>query len=280
MPSIFDGLADIIDGFLGIDDTWEGQAPRYGHRATLKRLCSENGPDVDGVGLVHALYDRLSNNWSAAGGTGGLPSTENWRFEKRISFSEENLRPETLLERTIASVVDDDNWANQVPVDSGLLGGRAHWIDLVFRAGTAFSFIELKYDSNTPLSAACQVLGYGLVYAFCRSHAQVLGINLDRSPILQASEIHLRVLAPADYFTAFGPDLEWLARFEKAVQEGVERFSRKRFSRNSAERLPLMSFGFEAFPTDFVWTPSTAREVATQKDVLWAVHHRDQVFRT
>lgn len=275
MPSIFDGLEDIIDGFLPVDETWEGQVPRYGHRATLKRLCSENGPDVDGVGLVHALYNRILNNWSAAGGASGLPSSENWRFEKRISFSDENLRPETLLERTIAFVVDDDNWANQVPVDSGLLGGRAHWIDLVFRAGTAFSLIELKYDSNTPLSAAFQVLTYGLVYAFSRSHAEILGIDVDRSPILQASEIHLRVLAPSGYFSAYGPDLGWLARFEKAVQEGVERFSQ-----NNTERLPLMSFGFEAFPSDFVWTPPTARAVVTQKEVLWAVHQRDQVFRT
>ena len=275
MPSIFDGLEDIIDGFLHVDETWEGKAPRYCHRATLKRLCAKNDSDVDGIGLVHALYDQILSNWARSGGANGLPSPENWRFEKRISFSEDNLRPETLLERTMAYVVDDDNWANQVPVDSGLLGGRAHWVDLVFRVGTAFTLIELKYESNTPLSAAIQILSYGLVYAFARSHAEVLGVNLDRSPILQASEMHLRVLAPANFFAGYGSDLIWLSKFERAINIGVERFSRE-----SSEPLPLMSFGFEAFPADFVWTPHTAREVTTQKEVLWAVHQRDQVFRT
>lgn len=270
---IFDGLDDIIDRYLQLDENWQGKPPRYSHRATLLRLCDENGPDVDGVGLVHALYDRILANWTAWEGPGGLPSIENWRFEKRTAFNEQNFNPETLLERTIALVVDDHNWANQVPVDSGLLGGPAHWIDLVFRAGSAFSLIELKYESNTPLSAAFQILRYGLVYAFSQSHAEVLGINLDRSPLLQASEIHLRALAPLKFFTAYGPDLSWLSRFESAVQEGLERLSR-----NSAEKLPLMSFSFETFPGDFVWTPETAGEVATQKEVLWAIHRRDRIF--
>ena len=271
--SIFYGLDDIIDRYLQLNENWQGKAPRYRHRATLLRLCDENGPEVDGVGLVHELYDRILANWTAWEGPGGLPTEANWRFEKRLAFNEQNLNPETVLERTIALVVDDQNWANQVPVDSGLLDGRAHWIDLVFRAGSAFSLIELKYESNTPLSAAFQILKYGLVFAFSQSHSEVLGINLDGSPLLQASEIHLRALAPLEFFTAYGPDLSWLSRFERAIHEGLERFSR-----NSAEKLPLMSFGFEAFPADFVWTPETAGQVVAQKEVLWAIHRRDRVF--
>lgn len=110
--------------------------------------------------------------WDAFKGTNCLPSAENWRFDKRTSFREENLSPETLLERTISRVVDE-NWANQVPVDSGLVAGSAHWIDLVFRAGTAFSLIELKDESNTPLSAAIQVVRYGLVHAFTRCEVEI-----------------------------------------------------------------------------------------------------------
>lgn len=273
MPSIFDGLDGIIDGYLHVDENWDGQAPRYRHRATLLRLCTEDGPDVDGVGLVHALYDHMLSNWAAWGGAGGLPTEENWRFEKRLVFDHANLNPETLLERTIALVVDDDNWANQVPVDSGLLGSRAHWIDLVFRAGSAFSLIELKYEANTPLSAAFQVLRYGLAYAFSRSHAEVLGFDPHHSPLFEASEIHLRVLAPLEFFTAYGPDLAWLSQFESAIQGGLERFSQDR-----PETPPLKSFRFEAFREDFVWTPQTVRETETQKEVLWAIHQRKRVF--
>jgi hypothetical protein len=273
MPSIFDGLDDIIDDFLHVDENWDGQAPRYHSRTTLLRLCTEHGPDIDGVGLVHALYEHMLKNWAAWDGAGGLPTEANWRFEKRIGFDDANMNPETLLERTIALVTDDDNWANQVPVDSGLLGSRPHWIDLVFRAGSAFSLIELKYESNTPLSAAFQVLRYGLAYVFSRSHAEVLGFDPHHSPLFEASEIHLRVLAPLEFFTAYGPDLAWLSRFESAIQDGLESLAQDRH-----EAPPLKSFRFEAFPEDFKWTYQAVHEAETQKQALWAIHQREQVF--
>jgi len=274
MPSIFDGVNEIVDDFLKISDDWEGQAPRYGHRATLIRLCREDGPDIDGLAMVRSMSDHISNNWNGSDGQ-GRPSKENWRFEKRLDVSDENTSSETILDRTISRVCDE-NWANQVPVDSGLLGGRAHWIDLIFRAGTAFSFIELKDESNTPLSAAIQVLRYGLVYAFTRSHAAKLGMDLDSSPILGASEVHLRVLAPSAFYTGYGPNQAWLSRFQKSVHTGVEAFSLER-----GKQLPRMSFRFEAFPDDFLWenqTAQTAQQASTQKEVLWSVHRRKPVF--
>lgn len=271
--AIFDGLEDIFDEFLGVDETWEGQAPRYRHRATSIRLCEDNRPEIDGAALATALYNRIEHNWENRGDNVGLPSAENWRFEQRTDYNENNHNPETLLERTIASVVDDDNWANQVPVDSGLLGGRPHWIDLVFRAGTAFSLIELKYASNTPLSAAFQVLNYGLVYAFSRSHAQELEINLDRSPILRATEIHLRVLAPSEYYSAYRNNPAWLSRFEKAIHDGV-----RQFSQHTGLDCPLASFAFEAFPCGFWPMPPQTQADIDPKEVLWAVHKRKPVF--
>lgn len=273
MPSIFSGMDEIADQYLGLDETWRGQSPRFMHRETLLRLCSGSGADVDGVGLIHELFDQILRNWNMGGPKAGLPSSQNWRFEKRTDFSIENTSPEVLLERTIAAVVDPDNWANQVPVDSGLLSGSPHWIDLVFRSGTEFSLIELKYASNTPLSAAFQVLRYGLVYAFFRSHAEVLGVNLDATPLLRASKIQCKVLAPVQFYDSYGPDLKWLSDFEKSIQTGLQRFSLE-----ISEAVPEMTFGFEEFPGDFSWTPETAREIQTQKEVLWAIHHRQPVF--
>ena len=269
MPTIFHGFGDIVDGHLHLDENWAGKPPRYQHPTTLLVLCDENATDVDGVRLVHDLYDKILLNWNQWQRT-VPPSSKNWRFEKRPKYRAGNPSPEVVLERTIARVVDD-NWANQIPVDSGLVSRHSSHLDFAYRNGAEFSFIELKYESNSPLSAAIQVLGYGLVYALFRSHAEILGINLNSSPILEASSIHLRVLAPSKFYARYGANLEWLSRFEKAIHKGLGRFSQE-------SELPCMTFGFEAFPTDFRWNPHTAEGLATQKNVLWAVHRRNPVF--
>ena len=275
MQSIFDGLDRLCDQYLQLDENWAGKEPRYQHPTTLLRLCSENSPTVDGVDLIHALYDRVVQNWNSAGESQAhLPSAENWRFEKRLSFRDDNKRPEILLERTIALVTDDDNWANQVPVDSGLLGARPHWMDLVFRAGDSYAFIELKYESNTPLSAACQVLQYGIVYAFSRAHAELLQLSVETTALLKASEIALKVLAPSEFYTRYGKAPEWLAGFERSLNDGLARFCEQ-----SSGDWPTLTFGFEAFPADFAWSPEKAQDVAMQKDVLWAIHNRVSPFQ-
>lgn len=271
MP-IFEGLGEVVDQCLGINEEWAGQPPRYRHIATLQQLCQQNGPDVDGNAFIENLYARVLQNWNDAPQPRGLPTVENWRFAKQLEYDENNATHEVTLERTIAAVVDE-NWANQVPVDSGLLNARAHYIDLVFRAGSAFSLIELKYESNTPLSAACQVLSYGLVYAFFKCHDEEINVNLNASPILGASELHLRVLAPLAYFAGYGAGCTWLSRFETAIDRGVRQFAQRH-----ARTVPPMSFAFERFPNDFVWNPAQAQEIPMRQSVLWAVHRRQRVF--
>ncbi|MFT5328373.1 MAG: hypothetical protein ACI8P0_006286, partial [Planctomycetaceae bacterium] len=160
--SLLEGCHELVDSHLGIDDTWEGQPPRYRWPTSLNRM-EDASRQPDGATLISELYNLMVRNWEA----GGCPqngSAKNWRFTRRPEFQDvgDQLPPEVALERTIIQVVDHENWANQIPVDSGLLGRRARYLDLAFRAGSVFELIELKVASNTPLSAAIQVLLYGL----------------------------------------------------------------------------------------------------------------------
>lgn len=271
--SIFEGLNEICDQCLGLDDKYRGLKPKFRHRQTLIDLCSDNRISVDGVRFVKNLYNQVVETWENAGDNKKqLPSEENWRFTKHIEVGDNNTNPEILLERTIARVVDD-NWANQVPVDSGLLGARASGMDLVHRDGNSFSFIELKFDSNTPLYAACQVLKYGIVYLFSRSYAKQLELNIEEIPMLRASELHLKVLAPSEFYSLNGHDLEWLSNFEQSLNDGLSQVSQEK------NDWPLMTFQFESFPKSFQWSPEKATDVEMQKEVLWAIHNRVSPFQ-
>ena len=131
-------------------------------------LTDDNLPD--GRELVSNLFGQMMFNW----GVGGCPATsslENWRHQKHTGFQDVKRSPEVPLERTIAALMDE-KWANQIPVAaSGLLGG-GKTLDLACLHGDSIDLIELKVNSNTPLSAAVQVLFYGLAHVFFQLHRE------------------------------------------------------------------------------------------------------------
>ena len=215
--SLLDGCDALVDTYLSIDDTWRGKPPRFKRKASLNRMQTTNLPE--GGQLIAALYGQIVQNWKSDGCPQNR-SRENWRFEKRRKFQDVERGPEVPLERTIAIVTDDDSWANQIPVDSGL-GKRARYLDLVFREGTTFEFIELKVASDTPLSAAIQVLLYGLTNAFFQEHSRQLKTESLATPLLHAEEIRLRVLAPRTFYDEFVLSDSWLKEFEKRLDQGV-----------------------------------------------------------
>ena len=97
-----------------------------------------------------------------------------------------------------------------------------------------YDFIELKVKDSTPLYAAMEILKYGLVYALCRKNTRVLQPKHKERLLLQATGIHLRVLAPATYYADFD-----LARFEVSLDKGIGAFG-------AQEGLPFeMDFKFE-----------------------------------
>ena len=180
------------------------------------------------------------------------------------------------LERIITQTTDG-NWWNQIPVDHKLLGVQGHRIiDLVHRDGEFgrdFEVIELKIgDVDTPLSAAVQVLKYGVVYAFYRNRYKEIFTEPPQAELLNANRLTLVVLAPWDFYLKFTA-CDWLARFEKTLQEAL-----LHISTTSGLNLPEMGFKFQSFPKTFTWSADMANNEQARKEVLWAVHNRVPAF--
>ena len=259
VTSITDGLDDIKDAHFGLIGCGIGKSPHFKHITALKKLC-ENPPATNGAVLANALLARIEQNWRAGRDKHDTaPSRENWRFRKAGKMSTRNASAEVTFERDLADL-GGENWANQVPTSSGLLGPHAdkrRAIDLVERTGAGeFELIELKIESDTPLFAALEILEYGALYVFSRVEVKALGYEPGFSEILEAQHIKLRVLAPQPFYefkTRAGRrpyQLDWLGR---ALQSAT---------RHLALRIGggfHMDFGFDVFPDDFISEPEDRR---------------------
>ncbi len=267
MKSITDGFNEIKDNHFGLTGCGIGKSPHFRHIRVLKELC-ENPPATDGAVLADALLARIEQNWRAGRDKRETaPSGENWRFCKAGKMDPNNPSPEVTFERDFIEVAGDD-WANQVPTSSGLLGPAADGrraIDLVERKGEGvFEFVELKIkiDVDTPLRAALEVLDYATLYAFTRLNADALGYGPGFSELLEAQHIKLRVLAPQPFYgfkTRGGRrpyQLEWL---EQTLHTATSRLS-KRISSGFQ-----MDFGFDVFSDSFPWKP---RDQRSDDDIL------------
>jgi hypothetical protein len=261
--SILGGFHDIIERHLGVDGIGTRQ-PRYAHRSACQALSKTPPPGFDSASLIAEMLERMKAN--RAVGAVRTPSAENWRFNQQLRLAAHNHSPETTLEKTIAGVMDD-TWANQVPTASGLVdsvSGRRRSIDLVHRiARGEFEFIELKVWSNTPLHAAMELMEYAVLYLFAR-------LNVDARPtqkqeLLEASVVHLRVLAPAAYYGNFCFD--WL---EEELTKGLTAC----ITKNALDL--AMDFTFSALPQKFNWSPSDATRCPDEAVVV-AVKGRHQV---
>lgn len=270
--SLFDGCDEIVDRHLGITDEWVGQKPRYKSDTSLFRMTVENLPK--GPELVSELFGQMMQNWGAAG-CPATSSKENWRFDKHIDFQDVERPPEVPLERTIARLMDE-SWANQIPVDSGLLGGGAKTLDLACREGEVFDLVELKVASNTPLSAAIQVLKYGLANVFFQiNHHRVLPSGSENQ-LLHARQLRLQVLSPVSFYERFEKVSAWLKQFEACIQLGVTEFSGQL---SNPEYPHISQFCFQAFPADFQWEQSRHSDDGHQREVKDAVQRRYCYFK-
>jgi len=110
--------------------------------------------------------------------------------------------------------------------------------------------IELKAGphADTPLKAAFEVAGYGLLYCFARAHRVPLVLPRENR-ILDARRVDLKVLAPREVYAGYR--LKWL---ETSLDAGFQQFSRRRFT-GALE----MNFRFESFADDFQW-PGTPED--------------------
>jgi hypothetical protein len=193
--------------------------PSIRHRSALYEL---GGRAKISPGVVRAIHEQIARNLRLAGQRGIVSSSrENWRWcRPQPHIAEHNTSAEVNLERAIAAAclrAGRQDWANQVPVASGIVGpaaDRRRAIDLVHQVGIGhFELIELKIASDTPLYAAIEIIGYGCVWLLARARR-----SPEANALLGADKLDLIVLAPGAYYAPFQLDkLEALLDAELAA---------------------------------------------------------------
>ena len=222
--SILSGIGDLVDAWLQIEP--KGKPPYYRHRAAANALTHRDSPITGTRDFLEASYAQIHDNWQAAVDEGYTnPSKENWRWKRHLDLGSENKSPELLLERAIVDACGD-NWSNQMPTTSGLVGpatDKRAAVDLVYREdSTTYSLIELKVASDTPLFAAIEILMYGLLFVWSKNNREELGYDLEAQPVLAASNVTLGVLAPGSYYDGFG-----LTTLASAMDSGLNAFGKQ-----------------------------------------------------
>ena len=143
-------------------------------------------------------------------------------------------------------------FVNQVPTASGLAGpnvDKTRNIDLVKKVETdVYEFIELKVSSDTPVMAAFEIYSNAATYAYYRATVGPSKKGAKDQPILSASRVALRTLAPQSYYREL--DLWWL---ETLLNKDLELYRREQDGQSV-----FTDFAFLAFPADFVWPRGAA----------------------
>lgn len=233
--SIFHRTDEIVSDFLGLQD-----GEKLKHKTTCHRLSSTSIEKPKFERLVCDLYEQIEKNRSER-----PPSKSNWQPRRQTYLNPENKSPEVLLERAIAILGAREilgGWYNQIPVASGLVDDRADKraaIDLLLLEDGRAEFVELKWESDTPVFAAFEILRYGLAYLFCYVNQEKF--RYQESPLMNVEEVSLRVLAPHAYYA--DSDQTWLCR-------GLHQSIRTFVAAKTGNKLS-MDFGFRAFPSNF-----------------------------
>jgi hypothetical protein len=250
---ILAGTREMIDAALGLD-------VGYDTRTAALRLSKSSIP-VNLGALLDQMYERIVRNWDRS----ECRSTELWRAVGKTEIAAHNTSPEKTLEKAIAEFA---NWPNQIPAASGLLVGveeKHRNVDLLhFVKPGHLELIELKAGPNadTPLKAAFEIAGYGLLYCFAREHYNRLALPRGNK-VLDARRVDLKVLAPREVYAGYR-----LKLLETSLHTGFQDLSRRRFGGGWE-----MHFLFESFPDDFRWPGTPAYELpkflARRTHVTW-----------
>jgi hypothetical protein len=229
---------------------------------TAAQRLSESPILLDAAALLDRMYGCVVRNWDRS----QCRSTQLWRSVANTDVATHNSSPEKTLEKAIVEWARV--WFNQIPAASGLLTHveeKHRNVDLGhFVAPGHLELIELKAGphADTPLKAAFEIAGYGLLYCFARAHRGPLALPRGNR-VLDAKRVDLKVLAPREVYAGYR--LDWL---EKSFNEGFRQFSARHF-RGELE----LTFGFESFPEDFQWPGAQGYELPgfleRRTDVAW-----------
>ncbi len=155
--------------------------------------------DMEDVGEI---YDQMKANCPHPSSN----SKSLWKLRRATYICASSPKKETMLEKAVAMLADNchmPTWFNQCPTASGITDSsrnKKSSVDLVhWNESTKHArLVELKWESNDPLYALCEVLQYGAAYVFCRAHRGKLPLQ-DR-PLMDARHVALEVAAPAHYY--------------------------------------------------------------------------------
>jgi hypothetical protein len=234
--SIFDGTDEIIFKALGLKP---GQTLK--HKSACSSLNISQSSFARTEHLVADLFAKIEDNWSDR-----TPSQSNWRLRRQTRLNPVNKSPEVLLERAITVLGNRgplDGWYNQIPVASGLIDGKADKraaVDLVRMSDGSAELVELKWESDTPAFAAFEILRYGLAFLLCYVMKEEFGFR--DYPLMTASRVSLRCLAPADYYESCN-----LADLVAVLDMGIQDLFHKKTDGRLSTDLKIMSFppGFD-----------------------------------
>jgi len=236
------GTQELINATLGPEVAYD--------TVTAARHLSDSPISLNGAVLLDRLYERIVRNWDRS----ECRSTQLWRSFAKPDIAAHNASPEKTLEKAIVEWAS--GWFNQIPAASGLLIGieeKHRNVDLGhFVTPGHLELIELKAGSqaDTPLKAAFEIVGYGLLYCFARAHRVQLALPRENR-VLDAKRIDLKVLAARGVYAGYR--LKWLGT---SLGVGFQQFSGRRFT-GALE----MNFGFESFPDDFQWPGTPEHEL-------------------
>jgi hypothetical protein len=263
--SILTGVDALINSHFFADDHSDGYS--YKHKRSCIALSTAQPESFDGAALISGIYDCIEKNLYLR--PDRAPSSENWKLRNTndVKHDPENDSAEVTLERAIVKRWPKE-WTYQMPVASGLFGStsdKRRAVDLVCLSGNdCFDFVELKIKSNTPLHAAMEILGYGLVYLASRKDsAKNLKYGDGNSlSMMKAKAICLVALAPSQYYEKY--KLDWL---ERSLNDGLIKLLKQKLVTNLK-----MTFRFEKFSDDFVWSPGFTPEMLPKKLVRERVY--------
>ncbi len=236
---LLDGLDTLINNAL--------PAPKgYASKTTALELNRREQPFPDLTTLVESLWRQIVVNWVE----GGCQSRgeSNWRWKLLTEKGESEGQAEVGLQRRIARFIESEgqgkHWSNETPTGSGLSEGASGdpgGLDFAHSDGDGgVVLIELKVGSNTPISAAFQIVQYGLMLTMARlvdKQNRIISEDIENNGDVwrNAKHAHLRVLAPASFYSRF-LGLQW---FEERLDAAVGDFG-------DVHALP-MTFGFREF---------------------------------
>ena len=205
-------------------------------------LCSRPSSRLIQPTTIREFYESMNcEGWKQSVGTNWF-----WRHKEPGATKSD----EVLLERAVATR-DKKLWACQMSTSSGVEGPYLHRrraIDLVRYVGPRqYAFVELKVDSDNPLYAAFEILGYALAYLHAKANDwQGFGDH----DVFDAERIELTILGQTKWFKyekggaemRFDKNLDWLI---EEIAESLNAFVKSEFS-----SAPSFSMKFREFSGD------------------------------